>query len=128
MPNKLAEFGGELCDCCAGGAGTCVYVSCCPLCAYAETTAEADVGGGCFVECCLAYWLPCMIPIRMGQYGRAVKTAKKQGLLGSGGIVLQKQAAPQQQQDMNRQSIPMAQVVYDPPKQYENGEGDMIRI
>ncbi|KAH9259116.1 hypothetical protein BASA81_002736 [Batrachochytrium salamandrivorans] len=139
MPNKLAEFGGGLCDCCAGGVGTCMYVSCCPLCAYAQTTAEADVGCGCCLECLMAHWLPCMIPFRMGevneklgggddtcsrgclllfcypcvlgcmicQYGRAVKEAKKQGLLGHGGVVLQ---APQQQQDMDRQAIPMAQI------------------
>lgn len=146
MPDKLEEFGGELCDCYAGGVLDGMYVAYFPLCAYAEATAEAGVGGSCCEEFCLAYCLPCMIPIRMGQvnqrlgggddtcsrchslffcgpcvcgcmicqYRRAVKAAKAQGLLGGRGFVMQQLAAPQPQADMDFQSIPTAQVVYDP--------------
>lgn len=148
MTDKIAELGGNLCNCCGGGPLTCLYVWCCPLCAYAQATSSAGVGCGssagvgcgCILECLLAHCVPCVVPIRMGevneklggvddtccrccllcfcqpcvcpcmicQFWRAVNEANRRGLLdgGGGGVVVHKQAAPQPQGDMSRQSMP----------------------
>mmetsp|Transcript_58528 Transcript_58528/g.96929 ORF Transcript_58528/g.96929 Transcript_58528/m.96929 type:complete len:232 (-) Transcript_58528:69-764(-) len=51
--NGDREWSSGLCDCCSGGAGSCMYACCCLSCYWAQTRTDYDQSGCCYNWCCV---------------------------------------------------------------------------